>query len=233
MATRDEIIEILNMLKRLPGSPITGATVDDVKRSINDVLPLFLAVLEDLPVEMVRTATVQYCSEGNPFFPMPGVIRDKAMELQLLALGIPTPAEAWGMVLNARQYIPGTFCEAGAALRRDVEGNPPDYWQALNDYGDHMNACTVCDKGGFQDVYGHAAVEETVKLLGGRDVVLTENEVADRARFIEAYREIVKRERTKYSMIPRVRQFIEERATAVLNSPADRVKELASGMKIS
>jgi hypothetical protein len=203
MATHSEILEVINLVKDLPGSPIKD------KESMDNLMNLYTAVLEDLPVEMVRTATVQYCSEGNPFFPMPGVIRDKAMELQLLALGIPTPAEAWGMVLHARQYIPGTFCEAGAALRRDVEGNPADYWQALNDYGDHMNACTVCDKGGFQDVYGHAAVEETVKLLGGRDVVLTENEVADRARFIEAYKEIVKRERMRLAMLPSVAAYIE------------------------
>jgi hypothetical protein len=220
MATRNEIIEVLNLVKSLPNCPMKDA------ESIKNTVDLFVAVLEDLPVEMVRTATVQYCSEGNPFFPMPGVIRDKAMELQLLALGIPTPAEAWGMVLNARQYIPGKFCDAGAALRRNVEGNPADYWYTLSAYHEHMKACTVCDTGGFQDVYGHAAVEETVKLLGGRDVVLTENEVADRARFNEAYKEIVKRERMKLAMLPSVAAYIETVKPVQIGAGA-QVKQLA------
>lgn len=203
MATRNELLEVVNLIKDLPNSPIRDAA------SLENTVKLFTAVLEDLPAEMVKVATVQYCSEGNPFFPMPGVLRDKAMELQLLALGIPTPAEAWAMVVNGLKHVESVFCESGAVLRDAVAGDPPDYWKALSDYGDHMDACAVCAIGGLREVYDHAAVSETVKILGGREVILTDNPTADRARFIEAYREVVSRERMKMAMVPKVAAYVE------------------------
>lgn len=208
MANKPEIMEIVNLLKRLPNSPITD------RESLDETVKLFLAVLEDLPADMVKAATVQYLSEGNPFFPSnPGVLRDKAMELQMLAMGIPSPAEAWGKVLTARKYKPAVFCETGVKLRMkadggDVTGN--QYWGAVMAYTDHVEDCSECDNGGFHEDYGSPAVAETVRLLGGRDVILTDNPVADRARFIEAYKEIVAKERMKMGMTPTVARFVED-----------------------
>jgi hypothetical protein len=216
MATRNEIIEVLNLVKSLPNCPMKDA------ESIKNTVDLFVAVLEDLPVEMVRTATVQYCSEGNPFFPMPGVIRDKAMELQLLALGIPTPAEAWGMVLKAIQYTPREYCETGMSLRENYDSKNGQ----LVAYMRHLDECGICGRGGFTENYGHAAVEETVKLIGGRDAIFTDNLTADRARFSDAYREIIAKERMKLAMLPSVAAYIET-VKPVQIGAGTQVKQLA------
>lgn len=220
MATKPEIMEIVNLLKRLPNSPITDVA------SLNETVTLFLAVLEDLPADMVKAATIQYLSEGNPFFPSnPGVLRDKAMELQMLAMGIPSPAEAWGMVMAANKPTPHLFCETGAALR-DACMSGENYGAALAASRQHDKECGICGKGideqvndygGFRDEYAHPAVAEAVRLLGGRDTILTDNPVSDRKQFIDAYREVVARERMKMGMTPTVAKFVEDNRPLMLD----------------
>jgi hypothetical protein len=209
MATKQEVFATVNLFKRLPNSPITADP-----NSLTETVDLFHAVLEDLPAEMVKAATVQYLSEGNPFFPTPGTLREKAMDLQLLAMGIPTPAEAWGMVLNGLEMSHARFCEEGARLR-DACNNAADYMGALIASKRHDKDCSICDYGGFREDYKHPAVTETVRLLGGRDVILTDNPTADRARFIDAYREIVAKEKMKMGMTPTVARFVEDKRQAL------------------
>ncbi len=161
MATKDEIFGIVALIKRLPNSPVK----DGDKQSLDETVTLFLAVLEDLPADMVKAATVQYLSEGNPFFPSnPGVLRDKAMDLQMLAMGIPSPAEAWGMVMAGLKPAPHLFCETGAALR-DACLSGESYGATLAASKRHDKECAICgngisedinDYGGFRDEYRRA-----------------------------------------------------------------------------
>lgn len=231
MATKPEIIEIVNLLKRLPNSPITDVV------SLNETVTLFLAVLEDLPADMVRAATVQYLSEGNPFFPSnPGVLRDKAMDLQMLAMGIPSPSEAWGMVLSANKPTPHVWCETGAALR-DACMSGESYGATLAASKRHDKECGICgngiseevnDYGGFKDVYAHPAVAEAVRLLGGRDAIMTDNPSADRARFQDGYREVIAKERMKMGMTPTVARYVEDNQALLLE---DRRSAFDTGEK--
>jgi hypothetical protein len=207
---KPDTLEIVNLIKRLPNSPITD------RDSLNETVNLFFAVLGDLPADMAKAATIQYLSEGNPFFPMPGVLRDKAMELQMLAAGLPTAGEAWGMVLTANRPANPVFCDEGARLR-DAVNNAATYWSSLKEYSKHVDECETCDLGGYRENYRHAAVAETVKLLGGRDAILTDNPAADRARFLEAYREVTAREKMKMGMTPRVAEFVESSRPALVS----------------
>jgi hypothetical protein len=207
---KPDTLEIVNLIKRLPNSPITD------RDSLNETVNLFFAVLGDLPADMAKAATIQYLSEGNPFFPMPGVLRDKAMELQMLAAGLPTAGEAWGMVLTANRPANPVFCDEGARLR-DAVNNADTYWSSLKEYSRHVDECEKCDLGGYRENYRHPAVAETVKLLGGRDAILTDNPAADRARFLEAYREVIASEKMKMGMTPRVAEFVENSRPALVS----------------
>jgi hypothetical protein len=89
-----------------------------------------------------------------------------------------------------------------------------------------MKACSVCTEGGYRELYASPAVAECVKMLGGRDMLLTDNPTADRARFIEAYREIVARERKKAGMLPQVRAYIDAHKVPELPATAQGVKQL-------
>lgn len=222
MANRTQITRAILTMQYLPNSPIT-------ERNVESVIDTFEMVLSDLPAETVEAATRQYLSTET-FFPTPGRLREIAMDLQMLAIGLPTPAEAWAQVNNAYQYQDPMFCEAGANLR-DKCGNPnSNYWTAIADYQKHMGECEICTTGGFSEKYGHPVVAETVRLLGGREIILTNNPTADRARFLDAYREVVSRERTKTAMLPTVKNYVEE--TRVKSLPnTDAIKRLTQGMK--
>jgi len=217
---KSEVLEIVNRIKYLPNSPIVNREI------LDEMVETFFLLLEDLPADMVKAATVQYLSEGNPFFPSnPGVLRDKAMELQMLAMGIPSPAEAWGMVMAGLKPAHHVFCETGAALR-DACISGENYGATLAASKRHDKECAVCGKGisedvndygGFRDEYAHPAVAETVRLLGGRDVILTDNPVSDRKQFIDAYREVVARECMKMGMTPVVAKFVEDNRPLLLD----------------
>ncbi len=198
---KSDTLGILALIKRLPNSPIVD------RESSEETLTLFHAILGDLPVDMAKAAAIQYLSEGNPFFPAPGVLRDKAMELQLLAAGLPTAGEAWGMVLAGNRPADPVFCQEGAMYREAYIAAQTG--QNLMLYARHVESCDTCDLGGYRENYRHPAVAETVKLLGGRDAILTDNPAADRARFLEAYREVIAREKMKMGMTPRVAEFVE------------------------
>ena len=188
---------------------------------------MFTDVLADLPIETVEAAVEQYLSVET-FFPAPGKLRETAMDLQMLALGIPTPAEAWGMVISANLIQEARFCETGARLRDNAMNPNGGYGKVLRDYSLHVDECSICDAGGYRETYAHPAVTETVKLLGGREAILTDNPAADRARFSDAYREVIARERMKTAMLPEVKEYVREKR-AQLDAGA-QIKQLTKGM---
>ena len=220
MANENEIMQAILLCRFMPNSPITD-------KNVKEVTATFQAVLADLPAEFVKAASVQYLSE-NKFFPTPGDFRNTAMDLQMLSLGIPTAAEAWGMVLSAYSYQEPVFCETGAGLRMAYIENQTN--GEMKAYDKHMRECSVCDIGGFAERYKHEAVAETVRMFGGREAIITDNPTADRARFIEAYREVVAKQRKLQSMIPQVRNFVEANRPALLDTE-NKIKSLAGMLK--
>src|SRR5690606_21047637 len=103
MATKQDVFKILQRIKYLPNSPIDEKNVDQI-------VEMFFVILKDLPFDLLDQATLFYLGQDTPFFPMPGKIRSKALELQMISLKIPTPSEAWGMVLNRNTMQPGAIC---------------------------------------------------------------------------------------------------------------------------
>ena len=71
----------------------------------------------------------------------------------------------------------------------------------------------------------HEAVGATVKAIGGWGYLcMSENMVADRARFVEAYGMMVKRERETMRMLPAVRAEIEKVAGLLTGSGLKRLE---------
>ena len=218
MTTIIEISRLILPMKYYPNSPITDINVEVVIGS-------FFETLNDLSFETVEAAVRQYQSTET-FFPTPGKLREIAMDLQMLAMGVPTASEAWGMVLTAEKHVPSVWCEVGAELRSLCLES---YSTHSSKYNIHMRDCEICKngQGGLREVYAHPAVEETVKILGGRDIIITDNPTADRARFIDAYREIVARERRKAAMTPEVKAYVTETRQNLLEN---KMKQLTQGM---
>jgi hypothetical protein len=223
VATRSEITKTILSMRFLPNSPIKDGNVEAVVET-------FEQVLSDLPNDVVVAAARQYLSTAT-FFPSPGALRESAIDLQMLAIGIPTPAEAWGMVLGAVQYREMALCADGTALRNGLEGKTNyEYWVAQSLYTAHLNDCKICDEGGYKEIYRHPAVANTVILLGGRETLLTNNPVSDRARFIEAYRDVVARERMRAGMVPEVQEYVRKHALEAGKAPK-QIQDVIGAMK--
>jgi len=170
----------------------------------------YLLVLEDLGSDELKAAAAHYLSTGR-FFPTPGDLRSAAMDLRRISFGIPAPLEAWAQVQNALRHVPGVACEVGQRLLDACAGKADRaYYDAVNAHGAHEDVCDDCRRGGYREVYSHELVERTVRLLGGREALMTGNPAADRKQFIDAYREIVDRELERLSLLPEVQKFLEQ-----------------------
>lgn len=205
MASKSEVATILAVMSCLPNSPFSGVKERDAL-----IVEAHYLVLKDFDIRHLQAAAAQYLSEAT-FFPTPGNLRQSALDLVMSARGIPTAAEAWASVQDAWRYVYPFLCREGerltnAALEASRTGE--GYWTSLAHEGAHKQACLVCKPGGFREVYSHPVVAEAVRSLGGRDNLFTDNPASDRARFIDAYREIVMRERKDASHIPEVTAFI-------------------------
>ncbi|RMD57454.1 hypothetical protein D6833_13885 [Candidatus Parcubacteria bacterium] len=91
--------------------------------------------------------------------------------------------------------------EAAFALMEHQSGLPSAYeaWQEVM-----RQAFEVGHTGKPQ--FSHPAIMEAVKAIGGwRYVCMSTNQVADRARFVDAYEQLVQRARYKERMLPAVK----------------------------
>jgi hypothetical protein len=73
-------------------------------------------------------------------------------------------------------------------------------------------------------------IERAVRQLGWRELCLSENQTADRARFVQCYDQLVERATKDDVMLPEVRGFIETNGGFML-PPSTSMKLLADRMK--
>ncbi len=229
MANKSDINKLLTVMYALPNCPIG---IDNIELMIE----AYHMVLKDLPGEELQAATMHYLSTGT-FFPTPGQLRRTVMDLRLSASGIPTAAEAWADVGHALHYIDAHYCPEGQRIREmamdanDVHDGA-GYMRALNQYSAHTRICTECQGARTEEVYCHPVVEQTVRRLGGREALFTDNAAADRARFIEAYETIIGVEREEFGRLPEVERWVEElRGKRELErDPREELKRLTGRM---
>lgn len=204
MATRDDIKTMLGMFATLPNNPIKQDP-----QSAEAVVNLYFAALADVPVEFLEAAALQYLGADNRFFPSnPGTLREIAFDLEMVAQGVPTASQAWAMVKRGPAIIEARICQTNADLRIGLDGLQRDYFHRLGEIAEHEKTCDVCMPTSKTGSYGSNAVDQVVRLLGGPDVIMTDNDMADRARFIDGYRELILAERRRLQYHPKVQALI-------------------------
>ena len=177
--------------------------------------------LRDMSRETLRAALI-YCVEnsGGTFFPSIAQIREASRELISIAMGVPSSAEAWAMVLSAKTHIESIMCPVGAEIRDEAIANI-HYARNVVRLREHEITCPICTGGGWALVYGHPAVAMTVRMIGGLDAIHTGMPTADRARFYEAYKEIVEREIRTSTQSATIKAFIQAtQARYAIEAPA-------------
>jgi hypothetical protein len=203
MANKDDVTRALLGLQHLANSPIKDTNV-------SKIVAQYQADLEDLPADILHAAVVHYRTSPSPFFPTSGQLREKATELLLLAMDVPTAAQAWAQVLEAPR-LESVVCNIGNLLYQAVDtASPDDYWTLVMEYKLHCDKCDTCKTGVTYEHYDHPIVARVVKKLGGRERILTDNLPADRAQFIRAYMDIVMRETKKATMPKQLKNAVDQ-----------------------
>lgn len=129
-----------------------------------ETLQVYQAVLADIHPDALSAAVMDLISEPREFMPTPGVIRERVIELNDKASGLPSTYEAWQLAITDLGY--------------DAEGL-------------------------------HSSVIEAVRRIGGwQHLRMSTNQASERARFIDAYREVVKEGRDRRRMLPQVKEHI-------------------------
>ena len=128
---------------------------------------------------------------------------------------------------NGRKFAPsvGELRGAVADLRRAYLNIPSAYsaWQEVLQQ--------ITDVGSYRTPqFTHPLIDRAVRSLGWRNICLSENSVADRARFLQFYEQLQHRAETEDMMIPQVRGYIEANGGIFLDAPS-QMKELAARLQ--
>ena len=126
---------------------------------------------------------------------------------------------------SGRAFAPsiGEIRGAVSDLRRAASNVPSAYdgWQEV--------CHQMRDTGSYGvPAFSSPLIERVVKNLGWRNLCLSENQVADRARFVQAYEQLMERATTEDMMLPEVKGYIETHGGNLLEAPADQIKKLSA-----
>lgn len=107
------------------------------------------------------------------------------------------------LLTEPREFMPtpGSIRDAALDLLR-YRDNEPNVYTAWSQVMDHFNR---------RNAKPHSLTEKVVQLIGGWDTVGHSNNLpSERARFVDAYREMTRERKQKQRMLPRTRKFIGE-----------------------
>ena len=142
-----------------------------------------MAVLGDLPFEILENAVLALCAEPRQFAPSAGEIRSRVMRFLTMIEGVPEDWQAYEEVCNmpANRLAVDHIEELGGAFRV--------VYKKLD--------------------WSHRVVGEVAVLMGWPERFPTERPEADRAQFMNAYNSTLQRLMGEKAELPQVRRFIE------------------------
>jgi hypothetical protein len=126
-----------------------------------------------------------------------------------------------------RKFAPtvGEIRGAVGDLRRS-SANVPGSYQAWEEVQNQI----LINGGDFgSPVWSHPLIGKAVKAIGWRNLRMSENQTADRARFIQAYEQLETRMMKEEMLLPEVRGYIESKGGKMLEAPMDAIRQLAKG----
>lgn len=79
--------------------------------------------------------------------------------------------------------------------------------------------------------FSHPLIDQAVRQMGWRELCMSENQIADRARFLQCYEQLVGRATREDMLLPEVRGYIEANG-ARLMAPSDSMRLLADKLTV-
>lgn len=128
---------------------------------------------------------------------------------------------------SGRKFAPSVGELRGAVAElRGISRNVPSSFEAWQEVGRQISI----NGGDFgKPVWSHPLVQKTVEAIGWRNLRMSEDQTADRARFIQCYEQFQERAGKEDILLPEVRGFIEAKGGR-LEAPADQIKRLTERM---
>ena len=129
---------------------------------------------------------------------------------------------------NGRKFAPSTGEIRGAVAElHGLAANVPTSYQAWQEVQQQ-----ILENGGDygNPVWSNPLVERTVKLIGWRNLRMSEDPISDRMRFVQCYEQLLERAQREEMLIPEVRGYLEVNGAKLL-APADQMKLLADKMR--
>lgn len=80
--------------------------------------------------------------------------------------------------------------------------------------------------------FSHPLIAEAVRRMGWRQLCLSEDQIADRARFIQCYEQLTNRATKEDILLPEVRGYIEANGARLL-APAEQIKQLSASKSVA
>ena len=128
---------------------------------------------------------------------------------------------------DGRAFAPsiGEIRGAVADIRRTSANVPSSYdaWQEV---------CEVIRNVGSYRLpeFSSPLIDRVVRNLGWRNLCMSENQVSDRSRFVQAYEQLLERATKEEMLLPEVRGYIETRGGRLLET-SQEIKQLSEGMR--
>lgn len=128
---------------------------------------------------------------------------------------------------SGRKFAPSVGELRGAVAElRGMSANLPSSFEAWQEVGKQISI----NGGDFGNpVWSHPIVQKAVEAIGWRNLRMSEDATADRARFIQCYEQFQQRAEKENILLPEVRGFLEVNG-ARLEAPADQIKRLTERM---
>lgn len=129
---------------------------------------------------------------------------------------------------SGRKFAPSTGEIRGAVAElRGLSSNVPSSFQAWQEVLKQFS-----DTGYYgTPQWSHPLVEQAVRAMGWRELCMSENQIADRARFIQCYEQLQERVTREEMLIPEVRGYVEANG-ARLMAPAESMKLLSDKLNV-
>jgi hypothetical protein len=192
MTTRQEFDDVMDDL--LIAYPQHGREIDAHKW--NRTCAIYYDVLHDIPLDLLQSAARE-CVATLKWFPKAAEIREQALQLVMIALGIPTANDAWAEVTRRMQ---------NSFRVRQVDGKVA---VAITGMYEQAPAGHLVRRSPNAEDWSTPIIQKAIDGIGGWAALQrSDNPIADRSQFIRAYERYSMRQMQVARMLPATKQAI-------------------------
>jgi len=194
MTTRKEFDKVMGDLLAAYPERTRNVSPEEWKRTC----AVYHDVLHDIPIDLLHNAARQ-CLATLKWFPKAAELRGQALDLVMIALGIPNANDAWAEVTR-RMNNTFRVREFGGKIQVQIAGM---YEQTPAGYLTRRQPAA--------DDWSTPLIQRAIDGIGGWTALqMSDNPIADRSQFIRAYERYATRQLQLARLLPETKQAVLE-----------------------